>query len=805
MATVYEAVHNRLNAKVAIKVLDPILARKEDIKIRFENEAKIMATLKHPYITQVIDFDDTNDTLSIIMELLEGESLSDYIKKNGALEKKETFNIFYQMLDAFAFAHQNNIVHRDVKPSNIFISSNEKVKILDFGIAKILEGNANLTNTGTQMGTPTYMSPEQVKDSKDIDLRSDIYSLGVVLFYMLNGEPPYDTSTVSKLDIFNKIVGEQLPQLKKYPEIDKIIQKATDKDREDRYQTCEEFMYELQNIEQQNKNNFKQKQEQNFKEQAQAKLQKLEASAKQIVAPTNEKKNKATPILIALIAVLCIAFLFAWHPWKNNKNNDNINAFIKIDESFRVASDNFQSRNEQIYTEFVKSEMENPIKIKPFKDKADKIVEKSDELFETIQELKLLLIQTADKEISNENPESNIKNKDNINVGRKVMIRDGKGTELRELLNEYRDLLISLADENEGMINNLNSILNTDDIDGFDGKKVSWETANFQQLPLIAVVALMSKMQSDIRNAEGNALNYLLSKISLGEFIFNKIEAIVYSPSNYVLLNQPYKAEIFIIASDTTKEPQIFLTGSETPLKVENGKGIFTGSTGSIGIKSYGGVIKLNNPWTGETMEFPFQSEYQVGAPSVAISPIKMNVFYIGVDNPVSITASGVPASSVMASISGAGTIRKAGNGKYVVTVKSTNDVTVNVSAKVGESVRNLGSMSFRCKRVPDPIAQVGGKTGGRISKSALATASVSAKLENFPFDLSFPIVSFSVTTVQNGFTVSEKASGTRLSAAQKKIISSAKSGQRLYFEDIKAKAPDGSTRSLGTIKFIIQ
>ena len=293
--------------------------------------------------------------------------------------------------------------------------------------------------------------------------------------------------------------------------------------------------------------------------------------------------------------------------------------------------------------------------------------------------------------------------------------------------------------------------------------------------------------------------------VSNFDFAFNKIEAIVNTPSNYVLLNQPYRAEVFLAASDTTQAPEIYLTTGGAPLRVKNGKGIYNGNTSSIGIKRWEGVIKYTDKTTGSILEFPFQREYMVGAPAVTILPTKMNVFYIGLDNPLEISATGVPASNISVSLSGAGTIQKISNSSYVARVKSPGEVKINVSVKIGESVKSLGSMSFRCQRVPNPTATVAGKTGGKISKSTLTSSGVKANIENFQFSLSFPIVSFTVATNLNGFDTEEKSNGSKLTTAQKQLINQAKTGQKIYFEDIKCKAPDGSVRTLGTLKFVIK
>jgi serine/threonine protein kinase len=201
-----------------------------------------MGSLDHPNITKIIDFDEQPLQLSIIMEFLDGQDLNKKIKRNGALSDKEISHIFFQTLSAFQYAHEKGIVHRDIKPSNIFILPNGHVKILDFGIAKIFGLGNESTQTGAQLGTPKYMSPEQIKADKSIDHRSDIYSLGVTMFYAVNGQAPFNSDTDSQFELFTKIVYDPFPDFIVQSKFRDIVLKACQKNREDRFQSCEEWL-----------------------------------------------------------------------------------------------------------------------------------------------------------------------------------------------------------------------------------------------------------------------------------------------------------------------------------------------------------------------------------------------------------------------------------------------------------------------------------------------------------------------------------------------------------------------------------
>lgn len=295
MATVYEAEHIKLtNKHIAIKILDPVLSGNKSVRERFKNEANIMADLNNEHIMQVLDFDDEDGILAIFMEKLEGMDLSDYITKNGALLPEKAIGMMKQILNAFAYAHHRKIVHRDVKPSNIFIETkkNENIKILDFGIAKLLENNSEMTQTGMFMGTPLYMSPEQADDSKHIDHRSDIYSLGVTFYFMLSGKPPYDSSTLSSRQISNKVAEEPLPELIGMPELNQIIKNATAKNINDRYQSCEEFVFNLDNYLDNSKLNSTKSEEETVKKEEKIPEKKLEIINSNQPKPASFYQNK---------------------------------------------------------------------------------------------------------------------------------------------------------------------------------------------------------------------------------------------------------------------------------------------------------------------------------------------------------------------------------------------------------------------------------------------------------------------------------------------------------------------------------
>jgi gliding motility-associated protein GldM len=487
-----------------------------------------------------------------------------------------------------------------------------------------------------------------------------------------------------------------------------------------------------------------------------------------------------------------------------NVSAEILNAFVLVDNSLTKTGENYKKKNDAVYTAFNAAYELNKGKVGPYKTKADEVAKLTNSLFDQIFEIKKEIVKRGDKsdaEYIKKGP-SAVKAKDDNNIPSEIMILKGKGKELKDKINSYREKLLSYVNaRDEGLIKSIKATLNTDDMEREgEGGKVAWEYGNFYQLPLSGVLTMLSKVQTDLRNAESDIISYLFGQIEAGSFKFNKIEAIVNSKSSYVILGGKYEAEVFIAASDSTQAPRILVGGQ--PITVEKGKGKYTGGTGAIGIKKWGGVIELEHPVTKEVLKYPFESEYQVAQPSLVVSPTKMNVFYVGVDNPVDISVAGVPEDKIIPTIS-QGKISKNPNGAgYIVRVdKPGVETMVGATAKFEQTTKDMGSVKFRVKRVPDPVAKVAKKTGGMITKNELlAQSGVVAELENFDFDLKFRIIGFAVTATIKGYTDESRTQGATFTAEQLKLIKSVPTGQKVYIDNIRAQGPDGVPRDLPSI-----
>ncbi len=244
MATVYKAYQSSMDRNVAIKVLPRQLAESEEFFKRFQQEARIVAKLEHPYILPVFDYGEENGIAYFVMRYLEAGTLKDKMNA-GQLSLDEIDHIFTQLTDALGYAHNHGVVHRDLKPANVLVDLSGNLFLTDFGVAKVLESaSPRLTQTAAIMGTPAYISPEQVA-SLPVDRRSDIYSLGVILYEMVTGRVPFVADT--PLAVILKHLNDPLPPPSFVkpdisPVIEQVIVKALAKDPDDRFDTTVDFV-----------------------------------------------------------------------------------------------------------------------------------------------------------------------------------------------------------------------------------------------------------------------------------------------------------------------------------------------------------------------------------------------------------------------------------------------------------------------------------------------------------------------------------------------------------------------------------
>lgn len=251
MAVVYKGKDRLLNRYVAIKILRPEFLKDEKFIDNFRKESQAAAGLAHPNIVAVYDVGQELNVNYIVMELIEGKALSDIIKEKGKLPYKEAINIARQVASALSLAHKNQIVHRDVKPHNIMITSTGVAKLADFGIAKAVSASTVVGNENKVMGSVHYFSPEQARGTY-VDERSDIYSLGVVLFEMLTGKVPFDGDNPVSVALMH--INNNMPLLSEFvsgmpPQLEKIIAKATEKYQNNRYKNADEMIAALDDIE----------------------------------------------------------------------------------------------------------------------------------------------------------------------------------------------------------------------------------------------------------------------------------------------------------------------------------------------------------------------------------------------------------------------------------------------------------------------------------------------------------------------------------------------------------------------------
>lgn len=508
-----------------------------------------------------------------------------------------------------------------------------------------------------------------------------------------------------------------------------------------------------------------------------------------------------------------------------NISKEIINAFITIDTGLSTTNKNFDAKNEMTYQAFAKARDNDEKKAGPLYAKAMKAKEYSKKLCEYINSLRGEMISLsagfpeAEKKKGDTMRLILLDKPDDYDSPTHYMIGDdpahvtGKAKDLKDKLIQYnKDLLALLDDKQKTELKPRldKTLIPTDQYSKENEKMISWEWYNFYHAPIVAAVAQLTRIQNDVKNAEGDVVNELFAAINANDFKFDALTAKVVAPTSYVFTGDEYTSDIFVAAYSTSQNPSIWLceydsvtkkpTGpiDSTTVKIESGLGKYKVTAGSVGLQKYQGLIRVKKP-DGTWDQYPFKQEYMVAAPSAAVFLEKMNVFYIGVDNPIQISAAGVAPSDLQPSLSG-GSMSSAGKpGSYIVRVTGGTEATLNVSAKLNGSSKSMGQFKFRVKRVPDPVAYVGSIKGdGQMSKSELQNQSgVFAKMENFDFDLKFTVVSFIMSMNVNGVFVDKKGTGPAITGDMKAMLAGAKPGNKVFFEQVTVQGPDGTLRKI--------
>ncbi len=405
-----------------------------------------------------------------------------------------------------------------------------------------------------------------------------------------------------------------------------------------------------------------------------------------------------------------------------------------------------------------------------------------------------------------------IRNKKNKDITTRYLVgpvpadNAGKGAQIEEMVKEYRQKFLELIDEEDREAFGSKIALNVDEDYKHSKDKLNWSHYNFFQMPVAAVLPIFSKLKNDAKSTESAVLNYFLEKCGGESIVFDKFRVVSSPKKSYIIKGEKYESDIFLSASSQNiKGMSVTVGGSSLPVK--EGVAKYTATAGSTGVKKYTATISITNPVTGEKTTERGEFEYEVGERSCNVAAEKMNVFYIGVDNPVSVTAAGISSNALK--VNGSGVTLRPGSsrGKYVATASRPGDATITVSGG-GLKATNF---KFRVKRIPDPIPVLGAgpnKTGGAMGNGEFkAQQGLASILENFDFDAKCKIMGYSLTRVaKRQDPVENSNAGARYDSKSKRLVDAAKPGDVYYFDNVKTKCPgDSAGRKLPSVVFKIK
>lgn len=493
-----------------------------------------------------------------------------------------------------------------------------------------------------------------------------------------------------------------------------------------------------------------------------------------------------------------------------NVSSDVLNGFSQVQDGIERSNRNMFTRND-VQFDYLKSLYDkNPVKAQQWYAKGDELHSRSAELFAQIEGLKQEIARAAD---GDKGDYRNLENNDDLEAASVTMLNPTsmKGKKLRKSLDSFREFVLPLIADSVKRNAVAQLLLTSVKAPAGTVGPYTWEQKMFDNMPAVAAVTLLTKVQNDLCVAESEALSSLITSVDIGDVRVNELNAYVIPQSNMIMRGGKYSANIVLAAIDTTQRPEIFVNGS----RISNPKGLYEFTVGAVGNHEFSGYIQVARA-DGSVDRRPFKSSYTVIEPMATISPTMMNVLYAGIDNPISISVPGVPMSGVSATISNGSLVR---NGDHWVARASKvgGEAVISVSATIDGKAQTVGSMKFRVRKLPDPSPYLAVRdaqgnmvnykgTPRRITKGALMSADgLGAAIDDDILNVTYSVVSFSTIFFdQMGNAIPELSAGSRFSERQKEQFRRLKPGKSFFISNIKAKGPDGITRDISPMEVAI-
>lgn len=492
-----------------------------------------------------------------------------------------------------------------------------------------------------------------------------------------------------------------------------------------------------------------------------------------------------------------------------NVSSDVLEGFSQVEEGLSRSNKNISERNEVLYRRLEAFNEQNPGKGGVWYDKATDVRRTTERLYQLIDSLKLAIAVRAD---GKEADVKNILNQDDLEAASVVMLGavSPQGAHLKKEVQGYSDYIASFMTDSVKS-DNIRKALSTADVTRKGTViPVSWEEAMFDSKPVVAAITLLTKLQSDVRYAEGEALATLLSNVDAGDVRVNELNAFVIPQSRNVMRGSKYSANIVLAAVDTTQRPLIFINGK----RLDNDHGLFETVAGSTGTFDYKGYLEVPHG-DGSVTRHDFESSYTVIEPTATISATMMNVLYAGIDNPMSISVPGVAPGAISATMTN-GTLTRNGDSWIARPAKVGTEAVVTVSANLDGRQQTVASTTFRVRKLPDPtpyIAFTDSKGNPERYKGSkpfaktllLAAPGIEAAIDDDLLNVSYKVLSFETVFFDSmGNAIPEVSSGAQFSQRQKDSFRRLSRGKRFYISRVRAVGPDGIERDLAPMEVIV-